>query len=564
MKFSDFKYSRPDLDTIGREIQKDLMDFNNAESAETQCRVIENINVVRKNFSTMFNIASVNYSIDTNNGFYEEEKKFFDDNSPIFSGYISEYYKALVQSKFKPELEKKFGKLLFAVADCYIKSYDPIINDDLVRENELCTEYNKLIATAKIFYDGEERNIAGMEPFMLSTDRAKRKEANEAKWKYYADNAEQLDRIFDDLVKVRHKIATKLGFKNFVELGYYRMSRTDYNAEDVKKFRSYVKKYAVPIAAKLKQRQANRLGLETLEYFDGALDFNSGNATPKGSPEWILENAKKMYEELSNETGEFFNFMVDNELMDLVNKKGKEAGGYCTFIEDYKAPFIFSNFNGTSHDIVVLTHEAGHAFQAYCSRNFDIVEYHNPTMEACEIHSMSMELLTWPWMHSFFKEDTEKFKFSAINGCMIFIPYGTAVDEFQHYVYENPDATPEERKACWRHTEKKYLPLLDYIDNDYLENGGRWQAQRHIYESPFYYIDYCLAQISAFEFWRKFNENRDTAMVDYIKLCKEGGSRSYTELLKVPKLGSPFVEECFEQNVSYVEKWLDKVDDMAL
>jgi len=564
MKFSEFKYQRPDLEAIEKQITKDLNEFNNAESADVQCRVIESINEIRKNFSTLYNIASINYSIDTENAFYEEEKKFFDDNSPVFTGLITKYYKALTESKFKPELEQKCGKLLFKIAETAMKAYDPIINDDLVRENELCTEYNKLIASAKIMYEGEERNIAGMEPFMLSTDREKRKEANEAKWKYYADHAEELDRIFDELVKLRHSMAVKMGYKNYVELGYYRMGRIDYNADDVKKFRDYVKKYAVPIAAKLKQRQAQRLGLDTLEYYDGALDFNSGNATPKGSPEWILNNAKKMYEELSEETGEFFNFMVRNELMDLVNKKGKEAGGYCTFIDDYKSPFIFSNFNNTSHDIIVLTHEAGHAYQAYESRNFDLIEYHNPTMEACEIHSMSMELLTWPWMQSFFKEDTEKYKFSALNGCMIFLPYGTAVDEFQHCVYENPEFTPQERKAAWRKIEKKYLPLLQYGDNEYLENGGRWQAQRHIYESPFYYIDYCLAQISAFEFWRKANANREKTMTDYIKLCKVGGSQSYTELLKVPKLGSPFIEECFEQNVTYVEDWLDKVDDTVL
>jgi len=223
MKFSQFKYERPDLEAIGKQITKDLNDFNNAESADVQCRVIENINEIRKNFSTLYNIASVNYSIDTTNEFYEEEKKFFDDNSPVFTGYVTDYYKALSESKFKPELEEKCGKLIFKIAEVAMKAYDPIINDDLVRENELCTEYNKLIASAKIMYDGEERNIAGMEPFMLSTNREKRKEANEAKWKYYSDNAEELDRIFDELVKLRHSMAVKMGYKNYVELGYYRM-----------------------------------------------------------------------------------------------------------------------------------------------------------------------------------------------------------------------------------------------------------------------------------------------------------------------------------------------------
>ena len=295
-------------------------------------------------------------------------------------------------------------------------------------------------------------------------------------------------------------------------------------------------------------------------YYDSGFNFKNGNPVPKGSPEWIVERAKKMYEELSPETGEFMNFMIDHEVMDLYNRKGKSAGGYCSYIQKYKSPFIFANMNGTDHDIKVLTHEAGHAFQVYESRKFDFPEYFHPTLEACEIHSMSMEFITWPWMELFFEEDTEKFLFAHLARAIKFIPYGVTVDEFQHFVYDNPDATPAERKSQWREIEKKYIPFANYEGNDFLERGGFWFKQGHIFKSPFYYIDYCLAQICALQFWRKCNHDRDVAWKDYLNLCREGGSKSFIELIKVAKIDSPFDKNTVESIINYADGWIERTE----
>ncbi|MGH2575686.1 MAG: M3 family oligoendopeptidase, partial [Ignavibacteria bacterium] len=337
--------------------------------------------------------------------------------------------------------------------------------------------------------------------------------------------------------------------------------RTDYNAPMVADFRREIEKYIVPITVRLKNKQKERLGIDSFKYYDQTIDYKNGNAKPQGKPEWIVGCAKNMYEELSPETGEFFNHMMENEMMDLVSKKGKDTGGYCTFIEKYRTPFIFSNFNGTMGDVEVLTHEAGHAFQVYSSRNFEIPEYFFPTAEACEIHSMSMEFLTWPWMNCFFKGETEKFKYSHLKGSLIFIPYGVTVDEFQHYIYENPEATPDERKKAWIEIEKKYLPYIDYDGNQFLEKGGRWQQQRHIYLSPFYYIDYCLAQICAFQFWKRSHDGDGKALNDYLKLCRAGGSQSFLQLVKLANLMSPFEKDCIKSFVGDVEQWLNNTDD---
>jgi len=564
MKFSEIEYKRPNVSVISEKFEHLVDLFQKAESFDEQDALIRNINDLRMEFQTLGTIASIKYSIDTNDKEFEEEQNFYDENSPIFDGLVHKYYTAIVNSKYRAELEKKWGKQLFDVAEVTLRTFSPEIIEDLKKENELRTDYSKLLASAKIFFDGEEKNLQGLIPYMESTDREMRKAANEAKWKFFAENEAEFDRLYDELVKIRAKMAKKLGYKNFVQMGYDRMGRTDYNAEMVKNFRDQVLETIVPIAVKLKQKQQKRLGLESFKYYDQPLDYKSGNAKPHGSPDWIVSCAKNMYSELSPETNEFFNFMLDNEMMDLVNKKGKDTGGYCTFIEKYKSPFIFSNFNGTMGDIEVLTHEAGHAFQAYSSRNFEIPEYFFPTSEACEIHSMSMEFLTWPWMNCFFKDQTDKFKYSHLKGSVIFIPYGVSVDEFQHWVYDNPEAAPAERKQAWLDIEKKYLPYIEYDNNEFLEKGGRWQQQRHIFMSPFYYIDYCLAQICAFQFWKRSNENREQALEDYLRLCKAGGSQSFLGLVNTANLISPFEDGCLKSFMGVIDSWLEGFDDASV
>jgi M3 family oligoendopeptidase len=564
MKFSEYQYIRPDIKEVETRFKDLIKSFNKAESFEAQSKVMEAINALRSDFDSMSQLVSIRHTIDTTNSFYEEEQNYFDETMPIYQGLNTEFYKSLTASNFKVQLEEKYGKQLFNIAELTLKTFKPEIIEDLQLENKLSSEYTKLIASAKIMFEGEERNLSQLGPFQLSTDRNMRKKANEAKYSFMSGNEQKLDEIYDGLVKVRQRIAEKLGYKNFVELGYARMLRADYNAEMVANFRKQVQEYIVPAATKLREKQRIRLGLDTLKYYDERFSFTTGNAKPKGDPDFIVNCGKQMYTELSEETKEFFNFMIDNELMDLVSKKGKAGGGYCTFISKYKAPFIFSNFNGTSGDVDVLTHEAGHAFQAYSSRNFEIPEYNFPTYEACEIHSMSMEFFTYPWMNLFFKEEVDKYKFSHLAEALLFIPYGVTVDEFQHFVYENPNASPEERKAAWREIERKYLPHRDYEDNSYLERGSWWHQQGHIFGTPFYYIDYTLAQICAFQFWKKAEENRETAWSDYLRLCKAGGSQSFLNLVSLAKLISPFENGCIESVIGHIESFLNNIDDSKL
>ena len=200
------------------------------------------------------------------------------------------------------------------------------------------------------------------------------------------------------------------------------MGRTDYDSKMVANYREQILKHVVPLASKIYELQAERCGIKDLKSYDLGLTYLNGNPMPKGTTNDKVEYARVMYHELSKETGEFFDFMVEHELFDLDSKKGKAGGGYCTYMPKWRSPFIFSNFNNTAGDIDVLTHEAGHAFQVYCSRDAILPNYIWPTMESCEIHSMSMEFFTYPWMYLFF-DNVDKRIYAHLTDSITFSVY---------------------------------------------------------------------------------------------------------------------------------------------
>ena len=564
MKFNEYEYEHLDLEKIKAEFSRLIESFKKAKNMKGQVVAFDEIIKLRNHIETMQTLVSIRHSVDTNDEFYDKENEYMDEISPILFGFTNDFYKTLVNSKFKDELVEKYGKFLFDLAENTLKTFSPEIIPDAQEENRLSSKYSKLIASAKIDFDGKELNLSQMVPYTQSKDRNVRIEAAKKVAQFFAENQDEFDNIYDSLVKVRTRMAQKMGYKNFVEFGYKQLSRLEYDAKMVEGYRKQVLENIVPLHTELRERQGKRLGVEKLKFYDEAIKFNSGNADPHGSPEWILNHGKTMYKELSKETNEFFTFMTENNLLDLLSKKGKMSGGYCTYIPEHKAPFIFANFNGTSHDIDVLTHEAGHAFQVYQSRGFEVPEYLWPSYEACEIHSMSMEFLTWPWMDLFFENDTDKYKFIHLSEALLFIPYGVTVDEFQHWVYENPEVTPKERREKWLEIEKKYLPTRDYGEVEELKNGIFWFRQGHIFSSPFYYIDYTLAQVCAFQFWIKSRENREKAWQDYLNLCKLGGSKPFFELMKSANLKNPFEEGTLAFVIPKIKEYLDNVDDMNL
>lgn len=561
LKFNDFVYEPIDIEKVSTDMLTMIDEFKNAKNAKKQIEMVKKINEYRTKIETDFSLVEVRFTLNVADKYYAKQKELCDEISPKYVELVNQFYKVLVESPYRTALEKEFGKLIFEIAKISLQSFDKKIIEDTINENKLVTKYSALIASAKIRFKGKIYNLSQMGKLLQNPDRKLRAAASRAQGRWFDAHMEEFDKLFDELVHVRNQIALKLGYKNYVELGYLRLNRTDYNSEDVKGYRDQIYKYVVPVTKKLFRRQAKRLNIKGIKYYDYNLDFLSGNPTPKGTTSELLSYASKMYKEMSSETDEFFSFMKECELFDLESRPNKAAGGYCTSFPSYKAPFVFANFNGTSGDVDVLTHEMGHAFMCYSCKNVDLLEYIWPTYEACEIHSMSMEFFAYPWINLFFKDETDKYKFSHLSSAVTFLPYGAAVDEFQHYVYENVDVTPEDRRLKWREIEKKYLPHLKYPKGSYLDKGAKWFKQTHIFQTPFYYIDYTLAQVCAFQFFNKMNENYNDAWNQYVQLCKLGGSKSFLNLLKTVKLENPFKKGCIRKVIKPIANYLDTFDD---
>ena len=559
-KFSQMKFKKPDLKKIEREYDEIINEFNSAECFEDQNKALKKMFKYSDHLYTNFSIGYVKYTCDTQDPQNVENQALMDEIEPLIAVFSNKFNKALVNAKFRPELEAKWGKHLFNMVQNQLEVFDEKIVPELQEINKLSSEYVKLMASAKINFKGGVYNLSQMGKFTTSNDRKTRKEATIATSKFFEENFDELGAIYDKLVKTRHTMAKKLGYENFIDLGYKSLGRTDYNANDVKGYREQIYTDLVPFTNKLFKEQAKRLKVRNPQSYDYNIDFLSGNAMPKGDKDYLVEQATKMYAELSDETNVFFTFMKEYELLDLEARQGKAGGGYMTYFPDYKAPFIFSNFNGTSGDVDVLTHEFGHAFQGYMSRNIGCPDYRSPTLEACEMHSMSMEFITYPWMENFFNEDADKYRYSHVCDGLTFIPYGVAVDEFQHFVYENPEVSHEERCAKWREIEKKYLPHIKYDNTPVFEKGGYWLRQGHIFRSPFYYIDYTLAQVVAFQFFNEARRDHAKAWRKYVKLCKMGGKYPFTELVKRASLRNPFIQGTVKNTVKPLKKYLKEFD----
>ena len=558
MKFPQMPYTRPDFDETNAKFQALLQKFKGAKSADECFSVYKEIDEYSQHVDSMLTIANIRNTLDTTDEFYAAEKDYMDEILPKLEEVQQAIAIALLESPYRKDMEAKWGNLMFLNTEIQLKTFKPEIIPDLQEENKLQTEYDKLIASAQIEFDGKTLTLAQIRPYYENPDRAIRKSSMEAASAWFMQNIERLDGIFDELVQIRTRIANKLGHKTFTQVGYYRMQRNCYDQEMVAKYREGVIKYIVPLAKRLKDEQAKRIGVDSLKIYDDMCEYPEGNAKPKGSPDDIFAHGKKMYNELSRETAEFINFMMENELFDVLTRPGKAAGGYCATIPAYKSPFIFANFNGTSGDIDVFTHEAGHAYASYVARDIYPSPLQDYSMETAEIHSMAMEFFTWPWMEGFFGNQTSKYYYSHLASALTFIPYGTMVDEFQHHIYEKPDMTAKERNDLWLELEGKYRPWLDLKGFPFYGEGRRWQMQLHIYDVPFYYIDYCLAQIMALSFWAEDQKDHNAAWAKYRRLVGFAGTKTFVELIEDAGLRSPFVPESLKIVSDAAAEWLNK------
>lgn len=555
MKFKDMPYERIDFAKAKAELSEIMEKSKAAKSGEEQFEIHKMFYRLNDKIQTQVTLCSIRHTIDTTDEFYEKEQNYYDEQIPEYSNLCVEYQKILFHSPYREVLEEKIGQVAFKNMEIAMKSVSEEIIPLMQEENTLVTEYEKLLASAKISWGEETLNLSLLTPYLKHKDAKIRREAQEKQNEFFLSIQDKLDELYDKLVKNRTLQAKKLGFETYTPLGYLRMQRNCYGREEIENLRRQVKEVWVPFAESIFEKRKERLGLSKLSYTDEVVYSPKGNPQPEGTPEEILQAGQQMYEELSPETKEFFDFMMDNELLDVFGRKTKAVGGYMTYIPDYKAPFIFANFNGTSGDVDVMTHECGHAFQGYLAAEDPIREHADIGMETAEIHSMSMEFFTEPWYPLFFgKETAQEYTDMHLEDAVIFVPYGCMVDEFQHIIYDNPNLTPKERKQVWKDLERDYKPHLFYDGLEFFENGCFWQKQHHIYSFPLYYIDYVIAQLCAFEYKIWMDKDRKAAWQSYLKLCRMSAAKFHTELLEEARLETPFKNGVLAKIVENLKK----------
>lgn len=565
-QLKEIEIETPNKDEIISEILTLDKKMKEAKDGKEAIEIVKEYFSLSDDLHTIVSLVNFHHTIDTRDKKYNDLQDLLDEILPSIEEASNQLDHDIFDSKFRDELEMEFGSLYFEQIALSLKTFSSEIVPDLVEENKEVSSYIKLVSSALIEFEGQKYSISQMGKFTTSMDRETRIKASEKVWKFYADNDEKIGAIYDSMIKTRTKIAKTLGYKNFVQLGYDRMGRLDWTPKDAKAYREKILKYIVPLSNKIFKDQKDRLGYgENTTACDYNIFFKSGNPTPKGTPDELVSAGKKMYSQLDSTASKYFDFMVEHGCMDLVAKEGKAGGGYMDYIPSLKTSLIFSNFNGTSGDVDVLTHEFGHALQGFLGAlETDVPAYRCPGMECAEMHSMSMEYLTYPFMELFFKEDTEKYRYQHLCDAITFIPYGCIVDDFQTYCYENPQLTHEERKAYWRKIELEYLPHREYKDNAFLMSGGYWERQHHIFENPLYYLDYTIAQVVALEFFMESRKDHKAAFEKYLSFDRLGGRYPFRELLKRANIENPMDGETLKDVSSQIMEYLDTFNPMEL
>lgn len=558
--FAQIAYVRPDFEGL-KDFYKGLHErLAGAKSYEEVKACILAEEEYSSRINTMVTVAEIRHTVDTRDEFYDRETEYIQRELAEIMPYMQSFNLALLSSPYKEEIDREYGaqflKTVKLGADGFCEKNVPLMQE----ESELCKRYQKLTAACRIPFDGGEHNLFGILKYFSDPDRAVRKQAAKLYADFFEKHDKELGEIFDRLVKIRHEMGKNMGFANYIPLGYMQQGRTDYDEKDVAAFRLQVLEEVVPFCEKLYKAQAKRIGVEKIRYYDEQLIFSGGNAVPIGDRAYLVEQAQKMYRDMSAETGEFIDFMIEHDLMDLDNKPAKAATGYMATLNDYKAPFVYSCFNGTTGDVDVLTHEMGHAFAAYTAMRCQPLQaLWSESTDIAEIHSMAMEQFAYPYAELFFGDKAEQYRVQHLQEAITFIPFGVAVDEFQHIVYANPDMTPAERTAAWRDLERKYMPWRDYgEENEFFSRGGWWYHKPHIYQYPFYYINYVLTTMGAMEFKKKMATDKAGCWQDYMTLCKAGGSLGYKQTLRAANLAVPFEKGSVKRALSYAIEILEK------
>ena len=559
MKFNEMTYTRPDIGALLARCKELAAKAAAAPDGDALVRLYYEQSEAFAEYNTAANLANIHYTCDTRDAYWKAEQDFFDANGPAVTNASVEISRAFLANPHVDALTEKFGTTCVAGMKNAILSMDDRTVELQQQFNALVSRYQQIYGGALVELDSKQLTIPQLGPYKEDLDPAVRRAAYEAEAGYFDAHRTELDELYGQIVQNLNAQARVMGYHDYSELSYVRMNRIGYGPEEIRKFRDQVANDVVPQLQKVMALRAKRTGIAHPAFTDLPILFRDGNPKPIPGYKARMDAARTMYHELSPETAEFIDFMQDNELFDVESRPGKMSGGYMTSLPSYKAPFIFANWNNTSGDVDVLTHECGHAFEGFVAERDPAIpaDLECPGMESAEIHSMAMEFLTAPWHHLLFGRDTDKYALLHAEDSFVFLAYGCEVDEFQHIMYQNPDLTPDERNAEWLKLEKKYRPWIDFDNLPFYGRGAGWQRQLHIYECPFYYIDYCLSTMAALQFFLLSLTDHKDAWERYLRLVRRAGTASYTELLETAGLKVPFEEGSIKGIAQQMTDWLE-------
>lgn len=560
MEFSEMTYTRPDIEALLAQCREFAARAAAAPDSQSLTALYFEQSRAFADYTTASQLVNIHYTCDTRDAYWKAEQDFFDDNGPAVSNAQVEIFRSFLANPHVDALAETIGSTCVAGMKNAVLGMDDRTVELQKEFNGLVSQYQQIYGGAMVELDGKQLTIPQLGPYKESLDPKVRRAAFEAEAGYFDAHRDQLDQLYGKIVKNLNQQAKVLGYKDYSELSYVRMNRIGYGAEEIRSFRDQVATDVVPLLQQVMKMRSARTGIAHPTFADLPVMFKDGNPAPIPGYEARMAAARTMYHELSPETAEFIDFMQDNELFDVESRPGKMSGGYMTSLPSYKAPFIFANWNNTSGDVDVLTHECGHAFEGYLAERDPAVpaDLECPAMESAEIHSMAMEFLTAPWHHLLFGKDTDKYSLLHAEDSFVFLAYGCEVDEFQQIMYQNPDLTPDERNAQWLKLEKKYRPWIDFDNLPFYGRGAGWQRQLHIYECPFYYIDYCLSSMAALQFYLLSLTDHKDAWQRYLRLVRRAGLASYTELLQTAGLQVPFAPGSVKGIAQQMTRWLEE------
>lgn len=412
----------------------------------------------------------------------------------------------------------------------------------------LSQEYQKLCGAMNVDFDGEERTMPEMGKYLLKPDRSLRELAWRATSERRLQEKDSLETIYDKMLQLRHKIATNCGFDNFRDYMFKAMHRFDYTPEHCYAFHDGIQNVIIPLLEKMLNKRKANMALDTLKPWDGSCDpFNRGPLEPFETEEEFISGVTHIFRKIDPKLADQFDKMNDLNLLDLMSRKGKAPGGYQSGLEEIRVPFIFMNAVGVDDNLRVLIHEGGHAFHSFAAADEPLVDYRHAPIEFCEVASMGMELLAIDHYTEFYEADeAQRSKEDSLESIITVLAWIATIDCFQHWVYENPTHTPQERKAKWLEIHNKFGGQFTDWDNTGESHDYAWHRQLHLFECPFYYIEYGIAQLGALGLWVQAKADKTNALKNYHNGLSLGGSKRLPELFEATGLPFDFSQKTIE------------------